>query len=196
MYRGKHQSGKKLSRKALILIISLVLVFCATVGGTIAFLLVNTDRINNEFIPAEVIVSVNEETTENTKYNISFTVQDGEDAIPAYVRATLVTYWTDTSNGATVKIPQPAGASAPHGSLLNNGWFLVGDIYYYEEAIDPGESTPVLMDTIIVTLPDGSTAQCHIDVHVEAIQAEPAAAVEDAWKDVDVDANGKLVAHN
>ncbi|MBO5976025.1 MAG: hypothetical protein J6P94_02455 [Oscillospiraceae bacterium] len=195
IYIGKHQSSKKLSRKALILIISLVLVFCAAVGGTIAFMLINTDSIENNFIPAKVVVSVNEDTTENTKYNISFTVQDGEDAIPAYVRATLATYWTDTIDGATVKIAQPVGASAPHGSLLNNGWFLVGDIYYYEEAIEPGKSTPVLMDTITVTLPDGSTAQCHIDVHAEAIQAAPAEAVEDAWTDIDV-AGGKLVAHN
>ncbi len=195
MYVGKHQNSKKFNRKALILIISLVFVFLAAAGGTLAFMAINTDNVDNSFIPAEVVVSVNEDTTENTKSNISFTIQNSERAIPSYVRATLVTYWTDTIDGNVVKIAQPVGASAPHGSLLNNGWFRVDDIYYYEKAIEPGKSTLVLMDTIVVTLPDGSTAQCHIDVHAEAIQAEPAAAVEDAWKDVDV-VNGKLVAHN
>ena len=67
IYIGKHQSSKKLSRKALILIISLVLVFCAAVGGTIAFMLINTDGIENNFIPAEVVVFVNENTTEDDR---------------------------------------------------------------------------------------------------------------------------------
>jgi len=107
----------------------------------------------------------------------------------------LVIYWTDTIDGNSVVVAQPRDAEVSIGSLLNNGWFQVGEIYYYENPVSPDASTTTMLDTITVTIPEGSTAQCHIDVHAEGIQALPASAVETAWSDVDVDANGKLIRH-
>lgn len=182
--------GKK---KNVILIISLALLLAATIGGTAAYLLAATERVTNTFRPAEVTVTINEDKTATTKSNISFTNPQTEKAVPVYIRATLVINWTDTVNGTEAVIAPPADSSVTLGSLLN-GWFQVGDIYYYPGVIAPGGSTPVLMNPITVTLPDGSTAKCHIDIHAEAIQADPAAAVEEAWLDVNVNSSGDLVA--
>ena len=88
-------------------------------------------------------------------------------------------------------IPQPAGASVAVGNVLD-GWFQVGEIYYYAAPVAPGAGTTAMLGTITVSVPDGSTAQCHVDIHAEAIQAEPNTAVESAWFDVKVGQSGKL----
>ena len=148
--------------------------------------------MTNTFKPAEVTVTINETKTATTKSDISFTNPNTEKAVPVYIRATLVINWTAAIDGKTVAIAPPAEGSVALGTLLNE-WFQVGEIYYYPNVIAPGGSTPVMMTPITVILPDGSTAQCHIDIHAEAIQAEPAVAVENAWNDVNV-VNSKLVA--
>ena len=48
-----------------------------------------------------------------------------------------------------------------------------------------------MLGDITVTIPEGSTAKCYIDVRAEAIQAEPKTAVETAWTDVEV-VDGRL----
>lgn len=196
MYRGKYQKPVNKSRskkKHGILIISLVLLIAMVVGGTTAYLKDSTDAVENTFTPAKVEITINEDTSSNTKSNITFTNPDKENAVPVYIRATLVIYWKDTINGKTEVIAQPSGGSVDVGSLLNNGWFQVGDIYYYGQPVKPGESTSVMLDTITVTVPEGSTAKCYIDVRAEAIQADPVTAAESAWKDINV-INGKLEA--
>ena len=92
-------------------------------------------------------------------------------------------------------IAQPEGAYVIIGAPINgNGWFRVGDIFYYSRPVPPGETTLVMNETNTVVLPEGSTARCHIDVRAEAIQSVPASAVEEAWKDVDVDSGGNLTS--
>lgn len=197
MYHGKHHSGARpiIGKKPVILIISLVLLAAVVVGGTVALLLDSTDAVINTFSPVDVEIKIDETKTETTKSNITITNVKTDAAIPVYVRATLVMYWKDTINGVEQIIPMPAGASVSTPAA-QSGWFKVGDIYYYASPLDPGSTTSVMTNVITVSVPEGSTAECHIDVRAEAIQAQPAAAVEDAWPDVDVNANDYLVAHN
>lgn len=196
MYHGKHHSGARpiIGKKPGILIISLVLLAAVVVGGTVALLFDSTDAVTNTFSPVDVEIKINENKTATTKSNITITNVETDAAVPVYVRATLVIYWKDTINGKEQIIPKPAGASVTTPAA-QSGWFMVGDIYYYESPLNPDSTTSVMTDVITVTVPAGSTAKCYIDVRAEAIQAQPAAAVEDAWKDVDVNADGKLVAH-
>ena len=192
MYRVKNKKffGRK---RTVILTVSLILLLIAAAGGTMAYLAVSSRQITNIFQTSEAGIAVHETKTENTKSDIYFTNSETDQAMPVYIRAALAVYWTDTRNGETVTIAQPAGGSVEFGELLNNGWFQVGEIYYYESEVAVGAKTTVMLDTIRVTLPDDSEAECHIDIHAEAIQASPASAVEDAWIDVAVDADGKLV---
>ena len=210
MHRGKYQGtrGKiRNKKKPFILIASLVLLLAAAVGGTVAFLWVNSGQVTNTFTPGEVMITINEEKTSTSKSNISFTnpVKDDKgnplNTVPVYVRATLVIYWTDTfdltddgvDNPTEQTIPKPADAAIEGGNVLGEGWFEVGDIYYYAAPVAPDSSTTVMLDAITVTVPDGSGAQCHIDIHAEAIQAEPQSAVGQAWTDVEVE-DGRLKA--
>lgn len=190
MRKGKYLKHKK--RKPVILIVCLVLLLVAAVGGTVAYLQATSDKVTNTFTPAEVEITPTEvvDHTTNTKKNIQF---KNDSTVPVYIRATLVIYWTDTINGTEQTIAPPAANLVSVGSV-KDGWFRVGDIYYCCAPVAPGDSTGVMLEPITVTLPDGSTAQCHIDVRSEAIQAEPESVVKAAWLDVDVDPDGKLAA--
>lgn len=194
MYHGKYTNPKPVRRarrrkSPSLLLISLVLLLCIAVGGSAAFLIDITGRVENTFTPAQVEIDPTESTTPDSKSNIRF---QNSGSVPVYIRATLVIYWEDTINGETAVIAQPAGGSVEVGALLDNGWFQVGDIYYYESAVAPGGWTEKMLSEISVNVPTGSTAKCRIDVRAEAIQADPSNAVEDAWADVDV-SGGKLV---
>lgn len=166
MRKGKYQKPAvaKHRRKRLdILIISLVLLLAAAIGGTVAYLLDSTNQVTNTFIPAEVEITPTEETTPNTKSKIQF---KNTGNVPVYVRATLAIYWKDSEGNI---VPEPDGGTVILGRL-NTNWEQDGDIYYHREAVGPNEDTNVLMDPIQVTVPDGYT--CHIDVLSEAIQAD------------------------
>lgn len=191
MRKGKYQNTavkKHRRNKPNTLIISLVVLLVAAIGGTVAYLMDTTPGVTNTFTPAEVKISIQEKKTDTTKENIIFTNSNEANAVPVYIRATLVIYWKDAEGNV---IPQPELAAVTGGDPGTN-WFKVGDIYYYKPVVPVGGSTMAMTDAITVTIPDGSTAKCYIDVRAEAIQADPAEAVAEAWKVVKVD-NGILV---
>lgn len=203
MYRGEYESAKNNKRnriKSIILIASLILLFAAVVGGTVAYLRVASDRVTNTFTPAEITIIPSETKSDTSKADIKFSNPKDGTTVPVYVRATLVIYWTDTfdltadgvNNPTEQTIAEPAGAKIEGGNTLGEDWLKVGDIYYYTKPVAPGSSTTEMLDEIKVAVPDGSTARCYIDVRAEAIQAEPTSVVEAAWKDIDVDENGNL----
>lgn len=198
MYHGKRQIPNKKSgtrKKSGILILCLVLLLVAAVGTTFAYLLDVTGILTNTFNPAEVKITIDEKTTETTKSDIKFTNPNAENAVPVYIRATLAISWTDTVDETTQPVPAPNGAKVEGGEVLTaNGWFEVNGIYYYAAPVAPGETTSVMLDTITVTVPAGSTATCNINVLAEAIQATPTDAVTESWTDVTVGADGKLAA--
>lgn len=200
MYNGKYRASAKKTRKRIpALLISLVLLVLVTVGGVVAYLMDTSLSVTNTFKPAEVVITINESTTETTKSNITFTnpsLEENPNVVPVYIRATLEIYWMDSIEGAERIMAMPANAvDFGAGVLTQNGWFKVGDIYYYSKVVKPGETTAVMADTIKVTLPDGSAGKCVINVRAEAIQAEPTNAVLAAWgTDVKVNSDGTLAA--
>ncbi len=188
MQKGKYLRTKAKKGKTVILILSLMLLLAVAVGGTVAYLQTTSNRVTNTFTPAEVKITPNEVKMDTTKENITF---KNEGSVPVYIRATLVIYWTDLIGGSVQTVAPPPDSSVSVGSV-RDGWFQVGDIYYYAQPVAPGSETTVMLETITVTVSDGSTAQCHIDVRAEAIQAEPLTVVESAWTKVKVESNGNL----
>ena len=201
MYRGKHavtvKKGRSHKRHTLLLI-SLVMLLMIAIGGTVAYLLDYSGQLENTFTPAEVTIKIEEKKQGNIKYGIQVlnATVSSEDAVPVYVRANLVIYWTDVINGEERVIPKPDGEEysvsvpEPVGT-----WFRVGDTYYYPSVVKPGGSTyaMVLQDNpITVSIPANSTVKCYIDVRAEAIQAYPEYVVGQVWPVTVV--NGQLSA--
>lgn len=190
MYCGKYQNSNiplKKYKKPAVLLASFLLILSVAAGTTLSFLIDGTSRVENTFQPASVEVQITENFDHQTKSDITIT-NNGN--IPVYIRATLVMYWID-SNGVIVE-PKDCTYSTP---VISNKWIPVGDIYYYSQPVAAGGVVRLLESGTAITAhisPENADYKFVVEVLTEAIQAEPSAAVADAWKDVSVDSNGNL----
>lgn len=180
MYHGKHlakkSSGRKLKRrKTGALILSLLLLVTAAVGGTVAYLLTQTEPVTNTFTPSHVTCEVTEDFNGTTKSNVN--VKNTGDT-EAYIRVKLVTYRVNDAGqhiGGTADLPP---------FTLGDRWVKSGDYYYYTVPVVPGEA-PVtnLTDSMELTssYSDADGGKQVIEVMAEAIQSSPAKAVGESW---------------
>lgn len=173
-------------RKGLIAAVALVLLLCAAVGGTLAWLTTQTDPVVNTFTAAQVGTDIKEYTEDGQKSNIR--VKNTGD-IDAYVRTAVAMTWVD-SEGNPVAAELPALPTT-----LGENWVLGSDgHYYYTKPVAAGVETAAPIFVVPITEtdpPDG----CHLQVTIlaEAIQSTPSNAVTEAWKPVtSVDSNGTL----
>lgn len=181
---------KKL-RKPVKLVISLLVLVCVSVGGTVAYL-TSKGSVTNKFTVATVDTKVDEDFDGKKKSNI--TAKNTGD-VPAFVRIKLVTYRIN-SNG------DPIGGKAEidkdHFTLDSNYWFEVNDCYYYKCPVDPNVTIkPTLTGDGYIELKeyskDSDGGKQVIEVIAEAIQASPVEAVQEAWGQT-VGSDGNLVA--
>ena len=174
--------------KVVITLLSVLLLTVFVAGSTLAWLSTETEPIENQFSPGAVNVQIEETFNGTVKKNVTVT-NTGSTA--AYVRVKLVTYRVNADGqniGGMAEIP---------AFTLGDGWFESNGIYYYKAPVEPGKQpkTPLIGDTGIqlTTYTDANGGKQQIDVIAEAIQAEPAGAVEAAWYDVTV-SNGIIAA--
>ena len=167
-----------MKRKAIITAAALVLLLCAAVGGTLAWMTAQTDPVTNTFEAGKVTTYVNETFNGQTKTNV--TVQN-TGSIKAYIRAAIVVNWADASGN--VCGVAPVENTDYSIDLYNGGWERIGNYYYCTSVIEPGNSTPVLIEECKlkddVTPPTGYNLQ--VTILAEGIQAMPDDAIEEAW---------------
>ena len=180
MYPGAHSRKNCKPRfptnKAAVLLISMILLIGIAVGTTVAFLVARTELMKSTFEYAKVSCEVT-----GSKDSVQIT-NTGDTA--AYVRAAYVVTWRDVNGNVSV----PSGCS--YTLTENLGWSKGTDGYfYYSLPVSPGSST-VSPLTCTVTCPENSEYTLSVEVLAEAIQSEPAEAVQQAWGATIVD--GKL----
>lgn len=167
--KGSRAAGNnRATGKVSTLAIALILILAIGIGGTVAFLVANTDPITNSFTPANVTCEVNEDFNADNTVKTSATVQNTGN-IPAYIRVAVVANTIDDENNVT-------GAARLDDKLASDKWTKLDDgYYYYNEVVAPDASTSnLLMDGIEL---DG----IQVTILASAIQSEPAGAVADAW---------------
>ena len=163
------------SKKSLTALIALILIICLAVGGTVAFIVTQTQAVKNTFTPADVKVDIQEVFKDNIKSSITvLNVNDADkEDVPCYIRVKLVSNIQD-GNGNVLE-------AAPLGeiSFNNSDWIDGGDgCYYYKNVVAVGDSTSnLLAEGARITLTDGQV----VEVLAEGIQAMPIQAVIDAW---------------
>ena len=161
---------KKMLNKRFILIISILLILTAAVGGTVAFLTTQTPAVENRFESGRVTCEVVEE------------FKNG-DATKKYVAI--------KNTGNTVK-DNKVVAPWTFNETIGSGWKKGSDGYYYHKAPVAAEGkTSNLFDSY--TAPSDGPKGSHLEMTIicQAIQSEPASAVEEAW-DVTVGSNGQI----
>ena len=189
MTNTKRNRHRKL-RKPVKVILSFLLIFTVTVGGTLAYLSTQTNDVVNIFTPSYVSCGVTEDFNSGiTKKNVNVT---NTSDIEAYIRVKLVTYRVNRKN------EQIGGLATIPAFIPGTGWVYNSSdgFYYYTLPVAAGE-TPItnLIDDSGIELEDdyddADGGKQVIEVMAEAIQSKPNAAVEQAWK-VTVDDNGNL----
>lgn len=185
MYPGAHSRKDSKPRfptnRAAVLLLSMILLIGIAVGTTVAFLVTRTEPIKSTFEYAKVSCEVT-----GSKENVQIK-NTGNTA--AYIRATYVVTWRDGNRNVAVSVPD--GYSYTLTENLGNNWKKGTDGYfYYTSPIVPGNSTLDSLLTCNVTYPDNREYTLSVEILAEAIQSEPAEAVQQAWGATIVD--GKL----
>lgn len=176
MYNGKFEKApvkrnrKRHSMKTGTLLFSLLLIVTLAIGGTLAWLTVNTAPVENTFTPALVDCEVSEKFSGITKKDV--TVINTSD-VDAYLRVKLVTYRIKEAQ----ENPEHIGGTATIPSFTpGEGWVKSGEYYYYKYAVAPGAKPAhdlIGSDGIqLVAYNDADGGVQVIEVMAEAIQAQ------------------------
>lgn len=166
-----------MKRKHIAAIVALVLLLCAGVGGTIAWITAQTPAVTNTFTPAEVTSWVDETFDGAVKKDVA--IKNTGD-IPAYIRAEVVYNWADSAGNVYAQPVTSSDYTIEQGS---DKWELIDGYYYYKEAVGPGSKTENLIKSITPdedAAPEGYKLQ--VTILAEAIQSTPDNAIKQAWK--------------
>ena len=167
---------KKWSVKAAIITSLCLCIIACTAGGVYAYLTAKTDPISNEFVPAKVSCSIEEDFAEGVKSDVKVRNTGN---IDAYIRATVVTTFV-SENGKVLATAPKEGVdySIQWGA---NGWVKGEDGYwYYTRPVKPEETTTSLIKSAYkLSAPDGF--RLHIQILATGVQSAPDLAVQQAW---------------
>ena len=185
---------KRINKKVILLAVSLLLILSAAIGGTVAYLIDQTGSITNTFTPANVTPRIEEKFPNQSVKNDVQIKNDGD--IPAYIRVKVVVTW---KKGNDVYGVAPKPVTDYTWQIPGTDWVKGSDgFYYYTKPVPAGEKTSILLTDCklkeSVKAPEGYSLS--VDIHAQAIQAEPTTAVTSAWKVVTVGSDGKLTAKN
>ena len=172
---------KRINKKVILLAVSLLLILSAAIGGTVAYLIDQTGSITNTFTPVKVTPGINENFENNVKNNVKIT-NTGD--IPAYIRVKVVVTWKDKEDN--VYGAAPVLGTDYTWQIPGTDWVKGSDgFYYYTKPVPAGEKTSVLLTAcqpVAGRAPAGYSLS--VDIHAQAIQAEPTTAVTSAWNNV------------
>lgn len=198
MNKRKILNGKYIKSKRLFaLLVSLIVVFTAFVGTTIALLITKTEPVTNTFNPTEVKGVVEESFNGKTKENVG--IKNTGDT-KTYVRAAIIVSWkADKDNDGTY---ETVSAELP---VENTDYKLVfpanfadywikgsDEFYYYKSPIATKDSTQQLISEC-VQLVEKNGYKLSVEIIAQGIQSTPTDAVKEAWG-VTLDADGNITA--
>lgn len=172
--RNTNKSGFRWKRSG-ILLAAVIVLLAGAVGGTWAFLVAQSEPVQNNFTYAHVSCTINEKFENGVKSDV--TIKNTGD-IPAYIRARIVVTWKDTSGNVSAV---PVENTDYTITFNTTDWTQQGDYWYCKTAVDAGGETPVLIIKCEKkgTAPDGYDLS--VEILADAIQSEPASAVTEAW---------------
>ena len=187
MYNGSHAKANNKPRirmnKLAILFIAVVMLIGAVVGSTVAFLVTQTDPVENKFTYASVSCAVSETFKGATKEKVQIQNTGTTDA---YIRATYVVNWLN-KDGSIAPVPQgtiPNGYTLSISENPDKAWTKGTDGYfYYLTPVAPGGLTDGSLVNCTVTYPQGVEPEYILSVEIlaTAVQSTPANAVTEAW---------------
>jgi len=187
--KGKHAKGYsniEITRK-MFTHLTIIILICL-VSGTSAYLIIKFG-IQNMFTIGEVKPEIIETfDTENKTKSDVYVKNSGN--VPIYLRVAIIISWKDAQGKILETIPEENIDYSIDFSTSPN-WMKSSDgYYYYENILEENENTNILVEEC-VQIKEYDNRILEVSFGVQAIQAEPSKAVEEAWN-VKI-ADGKLV---
>lgn len=147
------------------------------IGGSLAYLKLGTDPVQNTFTAGKVDTEIFESFNGQVKKDVLI---KNEGSVPVYVRVMLQINWVSANGNEVSPITPVAGTDYEINLNLNNGWIESGGYYYYSKPVKPGDSTGNLINSITQRGSlDGYVL--NVDVLSQSIQAYPTDAVVAEW---------------
>lgn len=174
--RNTNKSGFRWKRSG-ILLAAVIVLLAGAVGGTWAFLVAQSEPVQNNFTYAHVSCTIHEKFENGVKSDVK--IQNTGD-IPAYIRARIVVTWKDASGNVSA-VPVK---DTDYTMTMGTGWTKGTDDYWYcKTAVAVDRETPTLImeckKTADAKAPEGYNLS--VEILADAIQSEPANAVKEAW---------------
>lgn len=174
--RNTNKSGFRWKRSG-ILLAAVIVLLAGAVGGTWAFLVAQSEPVENNFTYAHVSCTINEKFVNGVKSEVK--IQNTGD-IPAYIRARIVVTWKDASGNVSSTVPVK---NTDYTIAFNEkDWTQQGGYWYCNTAVDVGGETPVLITKCEKKGNAPKDYDLSVEILADAIQSEPASAVTEAWK--------------
>lgn len=174
--RNTNKSGFRWKRSG-ILLAAVIVLLAGAVGGTWAFLVAQSEPVQNNFTYAHVSCTIKEKFDGTTKSDVQ--IQNTGD-IPAYIRARIVVTWKDASGNVSA-VPVKNTDYTIAFNENEKDWTQQGDYWYCKTAVDAGEETPVLITKCEKKGNAPKDYDLSVEILADAIQSEPANAVMEAW---------------
>lgn len=173
--RNTNKSGFRWKRSG-ILLAAVIVLLAGAVGGTWAFLVAQSEPVQNNFTYAHVRCTINEKFENGVKSDVA--IQNTGD-IPAYIRARIVVTWKDANGNVSSTVPVK---DSDYTMTMGTGWTKgTDDYWYYKTAVDAGEETPILITKCEKKGNAPKDYDLSVEILADAIQSEPANAVKEAW---------------
>ena len=179
----------RMQRKKFKTVVFAALCLCliaCTVDSVYAYLVAKTEPISNEFIPAKVSCSVEEEFADGVKSNVKICNTGNIDSyIRAVVIATFVSEGGTEDGGEGGKVLSTAPVEGVDYTVVwaaeGDGWTKGADGYWYHtQPVKPNETTGILIHSAQkVSAPEGY--RLHIQILATGIQSAPDQVVQEAW---------------
>lgn len=180
MYKGKRvKKITHMSKRAALLVLSLVTILTISVSGTLAYLIRKTEPVENNFIPGTIDTTTDETFEDNKKTDVLVTNGKNTGTLPVYVRAKVVFAWTkvDPVTGKREVLADPVDLdkqlTIEWAEDMAPNWVKGTDgFYYYNDILYPGESTDKLIETCYPNKGVGpKDAQLQVTIMTQSIQA-------------------------
>lgn len=170
---------KNKQKQVVKLVICLLLVLGISVGGTMAFLVTKTNKVENKFNDSSVMCEVTETFENNIKSNVA--IKNTGDT-QAYIRAYINVTWMDAEGNIFGNKP----VENQDYELVfaeENNWIEINGYWYYQLPVNPQDSTDILISSCKLidsaSIPDGYSLS--VEIVCSAVQSTPTDAVKQCW---------------
>lgn len=181
----KHNNGNnRLAnrwKKSTLFIGALLTCMVVTVGGTVAYLVADSDEVVNKFTPSEVTTEVTEDTTNDVKTDVQIKNTGDTDA---YIRAAVVVTWQDEKGNVYGQAPAENDYEISWKGIDNGSWRKGPDGFYYHlSPVAGGKNTNVLFTDCEVSEDAEVPIGYYLNVEIlgSGIQSVPTSVVVDSW---------------